>query len=200
MKHATNIRSSGGISWNLSSLTICHSLTSTVTFLILIGYEALSLTVAMVIVSEWQIVSDEKFHEMPARTGRPGCLELHEQCFVQKSFWIVNKFWIRRYHSKMFIITKIAFVMGNIIEISWIASKKLNFRTKFTYMYCKPPFAFSTLLLFKNVCLHSKMYTISISSLNLLKHNNNYIFLLPYVKVYSAWYHGVHILKKMSLL
>ena len=29
-----------------------HSLTSTVTFLILIGYEALSMTVAMVIVSE----------------------------------------------------------------------------------------------------------------------------------------------------
>ena len=49
----------GGISWNLSSLT------STVTFLILIGYEALSLTVAMVIVSEWQIVSDDKFHEIP---------------------------------------------------------------------------------------------------------------------------------------
>ena len=49
----------GGISWNLSSLT------STVTFLILIGYEALSLTVAMVIVSEWQIVSDDKFHDMP---------------------------------------------------------------------------------------------------------------------------------------
>ena len=57
----------GGISWNWSSLTICHSLTSTVTFLILIGYEALSLTVAMVIVSEWQIVSDDKFHEMPPR-------------------------------------------------------------------------------------------------------------------------------------
>ena len=55
----------GGISGNLSSLTICHSLTSTVTFLILIGYEALSLTVAMVIVSEWQIVSDDKFHEIP---------------------------------------------------------------------------------------------------------------------------------------
>ena len=35
------------------------------TFLILINYEALSLTVAMVIVSEWQIVSDDKFHEMP---------------------------------------------------------------------------------------------------------------------------------------
>ena len=58
----------GGISWNLSSLTFCHSLTSTVTFLILIGYEALSLTVAMVIVSEWQIVSDDKFHEMPPRS------------------------------------------------------------------------------------------------------------------------------------
>ena len=55
----------GGISWNLSSLTIFHSLTSTVTFLILIGYEALSLTVAMVIVSDWQIVSDDKFHEIP---------------------------------------------------------------------------------------------------------------------------------------
>ena len=56
----------GGISWNLSSLTICHSLTSAVIFLILIGYEALSLTsIAMVIVSEWQIVSDDKFHEMP---------------------------------------------------------------------------------------------------------------------------------------
>ena len=54
-----------GILWNLSSLTICHSLTRTLTFLILIGYEALSLTVAMVIVSEWQIVSDDKFHEMP---------------------------------------------------------------------------------------------------------------------------------------
>ena len=36
-------------------------------FLILIGYEALSLTVAMVIVSEWQIVSDDKFHDMPPR-------------------------------------------------------------------------------------------------------------------------------------
>ena len=39
--------------------------TSTVTFLILIGFEALSMTVSMVIVSEWQIVSDDKFHEMP---------------------------------------------------------------------------------------------------------------------------------------
>ena len=35
--------------------------------MILIGYEALSLTVAMVIVSERQIVSDDKFHEMPPR-------------------------------------------------------------------------------------------------------------------------------------
>ena len=57
-------RGGGGISWNLSSLTICHSLTSTVTFLILIGYESLSFTVAMVIVSEWQIVSDDKFHDI----------------------------------------------------------------------------------------------------------------------------------------
>ena len=57
----------GGISWNLPLLTICHSLTSKVIFLILIGYEALSLTVAMVIVTEWQIVSDDKFHEMPPR-------------------------------------------------------------------------------------------------------------------------------------
>ena len=31
----------GGISWNLSSLTVCHSLSNKVTFLILIGYEAL---------------------------------------------------------------------------------------------------------------------------------------------------------------
>ena len=37
----------------------------------LIGYEALSLTVAMVIVGEWQIVSDDKFHEMP-----PGLLRV----------------------------------------------------------------------------------------------------------------------------
>ena len=37
------------------------------TFLILIGYEALSLTVAMVIVGELQIVSDDRFHEMPPR-------------------------------------------------------------------------------------------------------------------------------------
>ena len=34
------------------------------TFLILIGYEALSLTVAMVVVSEWQVVIDDKFYEM----------------------------------------------------------------------------------------------------------------------------------------
>ena len=40
----------GGISWNLSSLTICHS-----------------LTITMATVSEWQIVSDDKFHEMPPR-------------------------------------------------------------------------------------------------------------------------------------
>ena len=40
-----------------------------VTFLILIGYETLSLTVAMVIVSEWQIVSDDKFHEMPPKVS-----------------------------------------------------------------------------------------------------------------------------------
>ena len=73
----------GGISWNLSSLTICHSLTSTVTFLILIGYEALSLTVAMVIVSEWQIVSDDKFHEMP-----PWCCYLFTTPHVRN--WIIN--------------------------------------------------------------------------------------------------------------
>ena len=64
----------GGISWNSSSLTICHSLTSRMTFLILIGYEALSLTVAMVIVSEWQIVSDDKCHEMPPRMQHSGLL------------------------------------------------------------------------------------------------------------------------------
>ena len=55
----------GGISWNLSSLTICHSLTSTVTFLTLIGYEAPSMTVAMVIVSEWQLSVMTSFMKCP---------------------------------------------------------------------------------------------------------------------------------------
>ena len=36
-------------------------MTSKVTFLILIGYEALF---AMVVVSEWQVVIDDKFYEM----------------------------------------------------------------------------------------------------------------------------------------
>ena len=47
-----------------------HWQTCTVKFLILIGYEALSLTVAIVI-SEWQIVSDDKFHEMPPSPPPP---------------------------------------------------------------------------------------------------------------------------------
>ena len=89
----------GGISWNLSSLTICHSLTSTVTFLILIGYEALSLTVAMVIVSEWQIVSDDKFHEMPPPPPPPPDGPLNSQEYKSFDIYAVSiKISMTEYH------------------------------------------------------------------------------------------------------
>ena len=77
----------GGISWNLSSLTVCNSLTSTVTFLILIGYEAPSLTVAMVIVSEWQVVSDDKCPPPPPRLFQ-GC-----ESICEKKSEIIWKAW-----------------------------------------------------------------------------------------------------------